>query len=269
MKDRHAVTTQWLSLPAGCRPVGEWQLPEGLEVLDSTLHTHKLRTGQLRGNRFRITLTANAPEALERARNICDRLVEGGLPNYFGPQRFGYQGQNLPNALAWLERGAVTRGKSGRFYAKLFPSVIQAEIFNRYLSARLRLGSDRLIEGEVVRLQNTGSVFVVEDPAAELSRLQSRDIYLTGPMLGPKAKLSRGPARELEDVAVREIGITRQLVESWGRLAAGTFRDLLVYPEGLRLDPAASGMLCLEFFLPAGSYASVLVRELSRSPAAP
>ncbi|HEY3235093.1 MAG TPA: tRNA pseudouridine(13) synthase TruD, partial [Polyangiaceae bacterium] len=147
MKDKQAVTTQWISVPAGCHRVEAWALPLGIEVLETARHDNKLRTGHLLANHFRIRLVGVQDEPLPRARAILHRLTERGLPNYFGAQRFGRDGSNLSLAVEWLLNGGQNkRGKRGRFYAKLYPSVIQAEVFNRYLSARLERGGDRLLE---------------------------------------------------------------------------------------------------------------------------
>lgn len=266
MKDKHAVTTQWLSLPAAAPPPETWQLPPELEVLEHRRHGKKLRTGQLAGNRFRIRLVEMSHQGLERAEAICRRLVERGVPNHFGAQRFGLGGGNLERALAWLIAGAPPLGKKTRFYRKLYPSVIQAEVFNRYLDRRSELGLDRLLAGEVVRLDGSSSVFVVEDPERELPRLGSGDIHLTGPMPGPKMKQGFGIPAELEATAKREAGLSVELEERLGALVDGTRRDLVLVPKELSVRALAPGSLELAFVLPAGGYATQLVRELTRAP---
>ncbi|MFO0571472.1 MAG: tRNA pseudouridine(13) synthase TruD [Polyangiaceae bacterium] len=266
MKDKHAVTTQWLSLPGAAAAPDGWQLPEGLRVLESARHDRKLRTGQLAGNRFCIRLVDTPAGALERGRSIVERLIARGLPNHFGPQRFGHGGANLARAVGWLESGARADRKRGRFYVKLYPSVIQSEIFNRYLTLRAELGLSRLIPGEVVRLHGTGSVFVVEDPEREQPRLESGDIHLTGPLPGPKMRRASGPALELEARAAREAGLSAETLEALGRFVDGTRRDLLVVPGELTLEAPTGDTLLVTFFLPAGSYATELLRELNHAP---
>ena len=264
LKDKHAVTTQWLSLPAAASPVESWQLPEGLEILRASRSARKLRTGQQRGNRFRIHLTGTAEDGLIRARAIAARLSELGLPNYFGAQRFGHRGDNLEQAVAWLEGGAVSTGPRARFLRKLYPSVIQSEIFNRYLAMRLELGTRRLLDGEVVRLDGTNSLFVVTEPERELPRLLARDIHPTGPMIGPKTKAAEREALELERKTVEQLGMSGAARERLDRLAPGTRRDLIVWPEELQIRPAEDAGLILEFSLPSGSYATQLIREFTR-----
>jgi tRNA pseudouridine13 synthase len=218
----------------------------------------------LRGNRFCIRLAELAPDGLHAAELIGQRLRELGLPNYFGAQRFGHNRDNLARALRWLRDGSP-RGKRARFYRKLYPSVIQSEVFNRTLTLRLDRGLIGLLEGDVVRLDGTGSVFVVEDPAREAERLQSGDIHLTGPMIGPKMKSPAGEPLALEQTASRELGLTDEDLTGLARVVDGTRRDLFVSPEPLSLERLDDGALRLDFTLPAGSYATQLVRELTRA----
>jgi tRNA pseudouridine13 synthase len=262
MKDKHAVTTQWLSLPTAADPAS-FRLPDGLVVLEHTRHENKLRTGQLRGNRFRIRLVGVPEGGFERASAIVRALKERGLPSYFGGQRFGRGGENLPRALDWLAAGAPMRGKRARFYAKLYSSVIQSEVFNRYLTARSQLGLDRLIEGEVVRLAGTGSLFAVEDPLREEPRLAALDLHLTGPLPGPKTRAAHGAALELEQRILGELGLGADALAPLARHAPGARRDLVVMPEGLELRALGDGELELEFFLPSGAYATELVRRIT------
>lgn len=266
MKDKHAVTTQWFSVPRGEVAPEAWRLPEGVELVEQTLNSRKLRTGQLTGNRFQIRLTDVPEGGLERARAILDLVERAGLPNYFGAQRFGHAGNNFFRALGWLATDPRRSGKRGRFYAKLYPSVVQAEVFNRYLTARRELGLEQLIAGEVVRLDGSGSVFVVERPDEEQHRLQARDIHLTGPLPGPKMRAASGHALELEREAARLAGVSPEIEQNLARWVDGTRRDLLIRPRDLHLSQPEAGVLELAFFLPAGSYATQLLRELTHAP---
>jgi tRNA pseudouridine13 synthase len=263
MKDKQAVTTQWVSVPVPrTRPPEAWQLPEGFRVLEVTRHVNKLRIGHLAGNRFRIRLVALAPGAQARVAPLCERIAQAGIGNYFGSQRFGIGQRNLESALFALGRGRLgpRAGNRGKFLA----SVIQSEIFNRYLSARTELSRERVLAGDVVRLEGSRSVFVVEDVEREQPRLTARDIHLTGPMIGPKMKESTGRPLELERAAVASVGLDAQLLDALGRSAPGTRRDLLLWPSDLRHEAGEAGSLIVEFTLPAGAYASLVIRCLTR-----
>lgn len=265
MKDKHAVTSQWLSVPARVKPVAEWTLGAGLEVLEQARHATKLHTGMLLGNRFQLRLVDAGAEDEARTLAICGHILKEGLPNFFGGQRFSKGGGNLAAALGWLEEGAPDLGRRTRLLRKLYPSVVQSEIFNRYLVRRLAMGLEKLLPGEVVRLAGSRSVFVVEDPDREQARLQTRDIHPTGPLLGPKMKAPSGAPADLERAVVADLGLSGAALETLGRLVDGTRRDLLVWPEQLQLTAAESGVLELSFVLPAGSYATQLLRELTRT----
>ncbi len=269
MKDKHAVTTQWLSLLArGARAPDTWSLPEGLEVIEATRHGNKLRTGHLLGNRFRIRIVGGAPDGVERATRIARHITTRGMPNSFGAQRFGFDGDNLAAAFRWLDR-EVRAGKKGTippFERKLYSSVVQSEVFNRYLVARLAEGLDRPIAGEVVRLEGTSSLFVVDEPEREAPRWASRDIHPSGPIVGPKMKPARDRALALEEGAMNEAGLDADLSAHLGRYADGTRRDVLLFPKEFNVAAAPDGVLVLDFFLPTGSYATEVVRELTRHP---
>lgn len=268
LKDKHAVTTQWLSLPSKAQVSLELALGPEARVLEVTRHQNKLRTGHLLGNRFRLGLVPTAPGALleaSAAAPALELLRQRGLPNYFGAQRFGRGGRNLADAVAWLAAGA--RGRS-RFEQKLFSSVIQSEAFNRYLSLRLAAGCERLLTGEVVRLQNSAAMFRVEDAPREQPRLEARDICLTGPLVGPKLRPAAAEALALEQRALEPLALSPEQLELLGRFAPGARRDLFA-PIGeleLRADEHDGAPLWLGFHLPAGAYATELVRQLSHAP---
>lgn len=289
MKDKNAVTRQWLSL---CRKESDamsWDLGPGVQILRQERHGNKLRTGHLIGNRFTITLVETGEDAWSRAHAIAAFLKDQGLPNYFGPQRFGHRGKNLTQALSWIfesVRGAPglehssgertsgersredagsrrrPRKKQGRFENKLLPSVIQSEVFNRYTTQRLSRPEELLL-GEVVRLDGTGKSFVVESVEAELPRYRAKDLHRTGPMIGPKGLQAEHAARELEESVCASLGLDQQTLEFLGRHAPGTRRDLMLLPEGLELRQGAAGEIVLSFSLPAGAYATGVLREFT------
>jgi len=264
MKDKHGVTSQWVSLPAGGRAPDAWRLPDDLQVLQQVRHTHKLRTGQLNGNRFRIRLVGVAPDAHERAAAIGERLRTSGLPNFFGIQRFGRGSENLRQAVQWLQQGAPQRGRKTRLIRKLYPSVVQAEVFNRVLRLRLqRHALDTLLTGDVVRLDGSRSVFVVEDAAVESPRLLAGELHVTGPIIGPKMKQPSAEPAAIEAAALRSVELGDEALAELGKLADGTRRDLSIRVDSLDIRELGPGQLGLDFVLPPGAYATQLVRELT------
>lgn len=273
MKDKNAITRQWLSLCSKEEDPKSWDLGPGIEILATNRHGNKLRTGHLIGNRFDITLVDTEPNGLESARSIFDFMAERGIPNYFGAQRFGYGGRNLAQALTWLRESSdgspepdranrKRPGKKGRFENKLLPSVVQSEVFNRYVAARLVI--DRpLLEGEVVRLDGTGKCFVVEDVEKEMSRFLEKDLHLTGPMIGPKGLSAQHAALALEHSITQQVGLDETALNFLGRHAPGTRRDVMLYPENLEVGVGEGGAISVSFSLPAGAYATGVIRELT------
>lgn len=272
LKDKHAITTQWLSMPRRSRPVEQWQLPETVCVLEESYHNNKLRTGHLQGNCFKIRLVELCPDAPQRLDALLERLHQGAA-NAFAEQRFGRDGQNIQTAFMWLKDPRQLRGPKARFLSKLYPSVIQSELFNRYLTRRLSIGMGSLLAGEIVRLEGSGSNFVVEDLAAEQLRFEQGQLHPQGPMFGPKMRTANAAALELEQRLLTELGITQYQLDQLGNHAPGTRRDVLLKPADLQavietpsatMTPCASGSAArLSFTLPAGSYATHLVRELT------
>lgn len=265
MKDKNAITRQWFS--ALTKGSGEGlELGPGVQVLETNRHENKLRTGHLRGNRFIITL--HGVENAAAADALRERLLAQGLNNYFGSQRFGFGGRNLGQALTQFAGGGDSRkrGRAHHFDLKFHASVLQAELFNRYLTRR-RLIPDPLLVGEVVRLENSSRCFIVEDLEAELPRLAAGDIHPTGPMLGPKMLAPRGRPLELEEELTQELlGANEALRAALFDNAPGTRRDLAAKLDTLTIEKSAPDRFVLSFELPSGSYATQLIREFVRGP---
>ncbi|MCA9631857.1 MAG: tRNA pseudouridine(13) synthase TruD, partial [Myxococcales bacterium] len=249
--------------PDSAKPPDTWQLPAQAQILEVTRHTNKLRTGHLLGNRFSLRLQGCVPDWEVRWAALSQAVERQGVFNYFGPQRFGNHGQNLGRARFWLKRGARGRG----FQPRLYASVLQSEVFNRYLTSRREAGLERPLAGEIVRLANTGKHFRIQTVESELERWETHDILPTGPMTGPKMLQADDQAGELERSATAALGLD-SLPRPFAKLAPGTRRDLLLFPEQLRLE-ADGDALRLSFGLPSGSYATELVSALTGAEARP
>ncbi len=258
LKDKHAVTRQWLSIPRRfgdrARVLEELQ---GVRILDARPHRNKLRTGHLRGNRFRVVV--REPErGVEAAAAILEALAARGVPNYYGPQRFGITGENPAKGLAVL-RG---RRLGYRWLERFLVSSLQSLLFNEWAAARLRAGLfDRFLPGDVAKKHDTGGEFVVEDPARENPRAARLEISPTGPIFGRRYREAEGEARAFEDAVLARVGISRE--EFRARRGA---RRLLRVPLGeWRAEPLPGG-IALEFSLPKGAYATSLLREVMKVP---
>lgn len=255
LKDRRAVAVQWFSVPRGPRSDGEWPGTggEGFEVLAAYAHARKLPRGALKGNRFRIRARGEPPssEALaERVRLIGAR----GVPNYFGPQRFGRGGRNLdhlpadPRALRRAQRGFVL-------------SAARAVVFNAVLAERVREGRWAQLEpGDRAILDGRGSHFAVEAPDAPLRERAGRlEIHPSGPMWGQGAPDSQGAIRTLEERVAGQYRQPRALLEAAGMRQERRSLRLVVRELSARIEPAA---VVLAFELTRGAYATAVLREL-------
>lgn len=250
-KDRHAITTQWLTLPG---PVPTLDEPN-IEVLGSAPHRNKLKMGHLKGNRFQILITQLHPEAKDRLPALLAR-VEAGLPNYFGGQRFGAF-DNVGQAMALLNNPRK-RVRDPRFLA----SALQSAVFNRWLGARIERGQlHAAIDGDVLRKRESGGLFNCEDVEIDLPRVTSGEVDPTGPMIGPKMRPTTGAAAITETVAAEAFGLDEEHLATLGRFAPGARRVARILPGQLEAEWVEAG-LKLSFFLPKGAYATMLLTEL-------
>ncbi|MBO0697635.1 MAG: tRNA pseudouridine(13) synthase TruD [Zavarzinella sp.] len=264
LKDRRAVTRQWLSVPVTCEPALPQLEGQGIRVLRVSRHTNKLKPGHLRGNRFRI-LVRDADAAID-PEPVLARIRELGLPNFYGPQRFGREGETAALGMSML-KGEPVKVRNP-FLRKLALSAAQSLLFNNYLACRLADGLLRsVLAGDVMAKWPAGGMFTAEDAATEQARFDRRETVTAGPMFGRKTFPAKGPAAEREAAVLAEAGLTRASFEGFGKLVMGTRRHNLVYVEDLSATREADG-LRLTFTLPAGSYATVLLREIMKSDVA-
>jgi tRNA pseudouridine13 synthase len=257
-KDRVAVTTQWFSVP-GLAPEAALALAlPGASVIEAQRHPHKLRTGQLAGNRFEIVAREVAAESLRDAPARCERWLREGLANRFGAQRFGWGGGNLEQAQRLL-RGERT--PADRRHARFLVSALQAAAFNAVLAERpLPLGE--LEPGDVAMLHASGGQFVVEDLAREAPRAAAFEISATGPIFGTRVIEPTGAVALRERAALAALGVDLSaFTPPPGIRLRGARRALRVRPEALEIA-VVGDTLRLRFTLPAGSYASVALEEL-------
>jgi tRNA pseudouridine13 synthase len=256
-KDRFAVTTQWFSVP-GLAPEAALGLAlDGARVLEAAAHPHKLRTGHLRGNRFRITVRDVSAAAAGEAQRRLEHCVEEGMPNRFGGQRFGRDGANAERGRALLTgRARVRERREARFLL----SALQAEAFNAVLAAREpELG--RLERGDLAVVHASGGLFLVEDPEREAPRAAAFEISPTGPIFGARMRRPEGRPGERERAVLEALRIPESPRPPRGIPLRGSRRPLRVRPEAARAE-AREGLLRLEFSLPPGSYATVLLDAL-------
>jgi tRNA pseudouridine13 synthase len=261
LKDRVAVTRQWLSVPARAEaslPAFESR-PE-LRVLAHARHGNKLRVGHLRGNRFRIRIRdAERPQA---AGPVLEALVAQGLPNAFGEQRFG-RGDTAPRGLA-LVRGERLPRRPSAFERKLYISAYQALLFNRVLEARMQAGTlRRALAGDLLRKTDSGGLFVCREPEVDQQRLERGEIVPTGPIFGWKMPRPEGEVEAAEQAVLSSEGLRLDTFRRLGSIAEGTRRPFSVLLSDAQWSVDGSTVE-LSFTLPPGSYATVLLDEVMK-----
>ena len=256
LKDRKAVTEQWFSLQMPGQPTPDFSQfsLEGVEILDITRHQRKIRIGSLQGNHFEILL--RNVEETDELKVRLDFLAKNGFPNYFTEQRFGRDGNNLTQALRWANGEIKVKDRNKRSF---YLSAARSEIFNLILSKRMELDlAQQILVGDVLQLNGSHSWFVVdesEDLALLQQRLAQQDVLLTAPLIGEEDKSAVDFENEIFAQHQALFALMRQ-----ERMKAAR-RPILMQPQHFQWQFEPNG-LRLQFALPAGSYATALIREL-------
>ncbi|MHB1421990.1 MAG: tRNA pseudouridine(13) synthase TruD [Gemmataceae bacterium] len=278
LKDRWAVTRQMVSVPARAEPRLNQLDGEGIRLINVSRHGNKLKPGHLHGNRFRILVRDVAADVAALLPSPIERLRRDGLVNYYGEQRFGREGETVQLGLSLLRQeppatppsslpraGRMKGGPRSPFLRKLALSAAQSALFNHYLACRMADGlMNRVLPGDVMARWPFGGLFVAEDAAREQGRLEARAIVPAGPMFGRKMFRAVGAAAEREDRVLKEAGLSGEAFHGFGKLLSGTRRHNIVYVADLTANVEAEGVR-LSFTLPAGSYATVLLREITKN----
>ena len=260
LKDRHAVARQWFSVDVGGIREPAWERLEGrgLKVLAVTRHGRKLRRGTHRANRFRLVLRECTVPAPDMERRL-GRAAACGVPNFFGPQRFGRGGDNLSRVRDWLLKG---ERPAQRHHRGLCLSAARAWLFNRVLAERVRDRTwDRALPGDILMLAGSRSRFRCETVSDEIvARVALGDLSPSGPLWGRGGKAPAGKAAEVES---RALAPERRLCQALERLGvAADRRPLVLRPQALAWSRPAADTWRLEFTLPRGAYATTLLNEL-------
>jgi tRNA pseudouridine13 synthase len=262
-KDKNAVTTQTFSLrlpidlPLAQVEARLQSLP--FDIIELQRHGNKLKTGHVAANRFRVVISGVEAQASSRAAAIAGVLTSHGVPNYYGEQRFGHQFRNLDRAAAMVRRGKA-RGKKEAFMV----SALQSALFNCWLIERIDCGRFRtLLQGDVVRKTDTGGLFIVDDLDEAVQRFDAGRIVYTGPIYGHKMMAAAGAAGDCENDLLRRFGLAPAAFKPLR--APGSRRAAILYLRDLVFKQVDQG-LEFTFTLPAGAYATTVLREFTRAP---
>jgi len=280
LKDKNAMTVQYISLHKKCEEALENFKSEGIKIISKTYHNNKIRIGHLKGNRFYIKLKKVNPTSAVKIDEALKNIEKLGMPNFFGYQRFGNDGNNhiLGEKLA---KGEV-RERNPRV-KRLLINAYQSHLFNLWLSRRLEINTlvnsfrveeiesllnmpneevqkmkaqkhpFKLISGDIMEHYPHGRLFDFEGNEEDIERFNQRDISPTGLLCGKKVRRATQVARVIEKEYDDEIN------------ADGARRYAWVYPTDIegRFDKQEA-QYEMNFTLPKGSYATVLIEEIAK-----
>lgn len=272
LKDKNALTDQWFSVRSPLNledttlksvsadaPV----LPGEFAVLESVRHSRKLRHGAHRGNRFIITLrNITAPDqasVAEQFENRLDAIKAHGFVNYFGPQRFGINQQNLVKAERYF---ANPKRKMSRVQRSLVISSARSLLFNQVCAERVRRATwNQPLGGEPLLLDGSRSFFIndlsVDNAEA---RCQEHDVHPTGPLWGAGDVLAEGDCRQMESEILQPLHLFSDGLEKAGLKQQR--RSLRATVAHLQWHWSRSDALTLDFNLLKGVYATSFLAEI-------
>ena len=252
-----AITRQWISVPNKfSKTIENLDVLEGVKILELSRHKNKLGMGHLKGNRFTVRVR-QAANGLDNAKQILEVLQGVGVPNYFGPQRFGNGGLNAVDGYKVLY-GLQAPG--GHRLKGLFISSLQSLFFNRVLSQRIEAGLfDTVILGDWAKKHDTGGEFLVEE-ISEGERAKRFEISSILPLYGKRVKVAQNLAGEFEQKALEYLQL------SWVKFASRRGdRRLSRFPlQEAHLEPTDDGYI-VSFALPKGAFATSILRELLKT----
>ena len=280
LKDKHAMTKQYISIHKQHEEAMEGFNVDGIKIVSKTYHNNKIRIGHLKGNRFYIKVKKVNPTSAQKIDEALKNIKNFGMPNYFGYQRFGNDGDNHILGEKIAKGEAKERNPRVK---KLLINAYQSHLFNLWLSRRLEINSlvnsfevkeiesllnmpndtvkkmkaqthpFKLIEGDIMEHYPYGRLFDFDNAQEDLERFNNRDITVTGLLCGKKVKTTSSFAREIEKDFDDEIN------------ADGARRYAWIYPTDIegRFNPVEA-QYEMNFTLPKGAYATVLIEEIAK-----
>lgn len=254
LKDKRATTTQYISIPKKYSKEIKLFRNKKIEILETFLHNEKLNIGDLEGNRFKINLHNVEIPDVNHIQKIIKIILKNGIPNYFGYQRFGKEVvENFEKAKAVVYGEEIVKDKK---LSKMLISAYQSSFFNAWLVERLAISKEEfaLLDGDIFLDLEKNKIFTPKAITQNiLNDFKAQKIIPTGLLPGRKVFKAMGEALKIEskydDVYIQEKGYRREAI---------------VYPKNITCKYDASKNICtLDFILPKGSYATVLVEYLA------
>jgi len=280
LKDKHAMTKQYISIHKKHEEAIENFTHEDIKIISKTYHNNKIKIGHLKGNRFYIKVKKVNPTSAKKIDEALKNISDFGMPNFFGYQRFGTDGVNH------IDGEKIAKGEKKERnpkIKKLLINAYQSHLFNLWLSRRLEINTlvqnfkaeelesilnmpndevsklkaqkhpFKVIAGDIMEHYPYGRLFEFNHAEDDLNRFLERTISVTGLLCGAKVKLSSGVAGEIEKEFNDKISVD------------GARRYAWVYPTEIegRFNQVEA-QYEMNFTLPKGSYATVLIEEIAK-----
>lgn len=253
LKDKHATTTQYLSVPAKYEKSLKKFRNKNIKILSMVNHDKSIRMGDLKGNRFTVNLQEITNIEAGQIEKIARRTAKDGLPNYFGYQRFGRDNDSITQAKEMIAGDLhIADNKVKNFLI----SIYQSEFFNKWLRERVvksreeNDGKFMLLDGDVYL--SKGAKLTTPNTMPTKDFLAHRSIP-TGLLCGRDVFRARGEARLIEEKHDDEFLQDK-----------GHRRVALIYPEDIVCEYIKKEtLLRMSFTLTKGSYATVFIESIA------
>lgn len=278
LKDKNAMTIQSISIHKKHEEKLKEFTHSNIKILETSRHNNKIKIGHLKGNKFFIRLKRVTPIEASKIQQVLNKIIKDGMPNYFGFQRFGIDGDNYKKGQAIIE-GKLKEKR--RNLNQMYINAYQSFLFNNWLSKRIELSKlicsfdpkeiyekinlplvlvkemkkqehpFKLLPGDLMSHYPFGKIFNVEKLLEEAEKFNNKDRVATGLLSGTRVKKAIDVAYEYEeeyDLPTGENGARRF---SW------------VFPSEVETNyKEDKNWFEMNFFLPKGSYATELISEL-------
>lgn len=254
LKDKRATTTQYITIPKKYSKEIKLFRHKKIEIEETYLHNSKLNIGDLEGNRFKINLHNVEVSDVNHIQKIIKIISKDGMPNYFGYQRFGKEViDNLSKAKDVVYGEEIVKDKK---LSKMLISAYQSSFFNAWLVERLKLSEEefKLLDGDVFMDLDKNKIFTPKVITPNiLNDFKNSKIVPTGLLPGRKVFKAMAEALKIEqkydDIYIQEKGYRREAI---------------VFPRDITCKYDSINKTCtLDFVLPKGSYATVLIEYLA------
>lgn len=242
LKDKHAMTIQYVSVMAIYEEKLKTFTHDKIKILSTIRHNNKIRVGHLKGNRFKIRLKKVLGVQKDKLDSVLKWIKKNGVPNYFGNQRFGTDGNNWEEGKKLIEGTLKMRDRKTK---EFLMGSYQSYLFNNWLSRRMELnlllekfseaeteqvmglpeGSlkgtkdqpnfFKLVEGDVMMHYPYGRLFNAVDLTEEAKRFEAKDIAPAGLLPGKKTKLSESTAGLIEAPFAEDLNLNGARRYAW------------------------------------------------------